>query len=97
MGSNVEGGCRAAVAGRCCSHWWKPTLAILVASLGVRQAPAVRGEHWIGHRLGPARWQGMGRPLVPAWGRRRHQVHHRVRPTDDLRPRTGLDRTCLPV
>src|SRR5262249_9805079 len=39
----------------------------------------------------------MDRPLVPAQARWRHHVHHDVRPADDLRPRTGLDRPCPPV
>ncbi len=64
---------------------------------GVRQAPAVRGERRVGDRAGPARRQRVDHTLVPAVGQRRHHVHQRVRPADDLRPRPGLDRAGLPV
>jgi hypothetical protein len=31
-------------------------------------------------------------PLVPARPRQRHDIHHDIRPADDLRPRPGVDR-----
>src|SRR5262249_2165993 len=50
-----------------------------------------------GLRRGPGAAQRKGVPcaLVPAEAGRRHHVHDRRRPADDVRPRPGLDRLRL--
>src|SRR5436190_2098283 len=61
------------------------------------QAPAVRGEHRVWQRGRLARWEGLDRALVTANRERWHDVHHRIRPADDLRPGVGLGGAGLPL